>query len=491
MKRLQKVLMLALVMLLGLCCTAQAITQSEIEGVWQVDLKPVLLAQGYTAEQIDNVLAVSQMVMTMEFTEDQQCIMTTTVSGQEASRQGFSYTLFGNQIILNDGSRSSLTRSGDILTMVDPDGTTTTMTYIDTDEPAADAAHTGNDLVGLWKLDIDTIAQMAGISPEEYEQARPILEMMTGTMEFTADGRCVITMDVLGQQDVTESAYEVKDGKVYLDGDPAEYTIVGDTLTIVEGEMTMTLIRAAQETPETTVVPETAGMQADDGLVGVWKLDIEAIVQLAGIPQEEYEQLKPIFALMTGTMEFTADGRCVITIDALGQQDVTESAYEVRDGKIYMNGEPSEYTIAGDTLTIVEGEVTMTLTRVVQEAPAATAVPVTAVMQAEGGLVGVWKLDIDTLAQLAGISPEEYEQARPILELMTGTMEFTADGRCVITMDVLGQQDVTESAYEVKDGKIYLDGDPADYTIVGDTLTIVEGEMTMTLTRVKEAVPQG
>ena len=158
--------------------------------------------------------------------------------------------LLGNDIVLDSGLRSSLTRSGDILTMVDPDGTTTTMTYIDTDAPAADAAHTGNDLVGLWKLDIDTIAQMAGISPEEYEQARPILEMMTGTMEFTADGRCVITMDVLGQQDVTESAYEVKDGKIYLDGAPADYTIVGDTLTIIEGEVTMTLTRVKEAVPQ-------------------------------------------------------------------------------------------------------------------------------------------------------------------------------------------------------------------------------------------------
>ena len=415
MKQMQKIVMLVLMMLLGLCCTAQAITQSEIEGVWQVDLVPVLMTQGYTAEQCEVLISQAEMAMTMEFTADQKYILCVTANTVPETREEYSYTLLGNDIILDSGLRSSLTRSGDILTMVDPDGTTTTMTYIDTDAPAADAVHTGNDLVGLWKLDIDTIAQMAGISPEEYEQARPILEMMTGTMEFTADGRCVITMDVLGQQDVTESAYEVKDGKVYLDGDPAEYTIVGDTLTIIEGEMTMTLIRAAQEAPEASVAPVTAVMQADDGLVGVWKMNIEAIVQLAGIPQEEYEQLKPIFALMTGTMEFTADGRCVITIDALGQQDVTESAYEVRDGKIYMNGEPSEYTIVGDTLTIIEGEVTMTLTRVVQEAPAATAVPVTAVMQAEGGLVGVWEIDIDTLAQLAGISPEEYEQARPIM----------------------------------------------------------------------------
>ncbi|MBQ3156017.1 MAG: hypothetical protein IJB81_03700 [Clostridia bacterium] len=488
MKQMQKIVMLVLVMLLGLCCTAQAITQSEIEGVWQVDLVPVLMTQGYTAEQCEVLISQAEMAMTMEFTADQKYILRVTANTVPETREEYSYMLLGNDIVLDSGLRSSLTRSGDILTMVDPDGTTTTMTYIDTDAPAADAAHTGNDLVGLWKLDIDTIAQMAGISPEEYEQARPILEMMTGTMEFTADGRCVITMDVLGQQDVTESAYEVKDGKIYLDGDPAEYTIVGDTLTIIEGEMTMTLIRAAQEAPEASVAPVTAVMQADDGLVGVWKLDVEAIVQLAGIPQEEYEQLKPIFALITGTMEFTADGRCVITIDALGQQDVTESAYEVKDGKIYLDGAPADYTIVGDTLTIIEGEVTMTLTRVVQEASVA---PVTAVMQAEGGLVGVWKLDIEAIVQLLGIPQEEYEQMKAFLALITGTMEFTADGRCVITIDALGQQDVTESAYEVKDGKIYLDGAPADYTIVGDTLTIIEGEVTMTLTRVKEAVPQG
>lgn len=364
MKRLQKVLMLALVMLLGLCCTAQAITQSEIEGVWQVELKPVLLAQGYTAEQIDSVLAATQMVMTMEFTEDQQCIMATIASGQEASRQAFSYTLSGDMIILNDGSRSTVTRSGDILTIVDPDGTTTTMTYIDTDVSAAEAAQPGSELVGLWKLDIDTIARMAGISQEEYEQARPVLELMSGTMEFTADGRCVITMDVLGQQEVTESAYEVKDGKIYLDGDPADYTIAGDTLTITDGEMSMTLIRAAQEVPEAAVVPETAGMQADDDLVGVWKLDIEALILLTGISQEEYEQMKPLMALTSGTLEFTADGRCVITINVLGQQEVSESAYEARDGKLYMGGAPSDYTVVGDTLTIIEGEVTMTLTRV-------------------------------------------------------------------------------------------------------------------------------
>ena len=74
------------------------------------------------------------------------------------------------------------------------------------------ACGSNNSIVGVWKMDIDAILQMAGMSAEEYEQVKALVGAMEGTMEFKADGKMVMTMTMMGQSETQEGTYK--------DGDP-------------------------------------------------------------------------------------------------------------------------------------------------------------------------------------------------------------------------------------------------------------------------------
>ena len=104
MKNIVKLLALVLVLMLGLCTGAMAIEQSDIEGVWDVDVVPILVSQGVPEDQVAELMELmGGMTMTITFTPEQQCIME-TVAGGEADLQNFTYTLEdGTPITLSTG----------------------------------------------------------------------------------------------------------------------------------------------------------------------------------------------------------------------------------------------------------------------------------------------------------------------------------------------------------------------------------------------------
>ncbi|MBE5787979.1 MAG: hypothetical protein E7324_10685 [Clostridiales bacterium] len=243
MKKTVKMLAIVLALMLGLCCSAQAITQSEIEGLWDVDLKPIFVMQGIPEDQIDAFLElIGGMTMTIEFTADRKMVMETTV-GAEVSREEYEYLLIGDTVVLSDGTNSVLTRSGDTLTLVDPDGTEMILTKHSA-SAAAPAASSVADIVGVWSIDVGKMLDMIGIPEEEVAEIKPYLPLMSATMEFTADGRCIIATSLMGEELSHEEASYTVDGDIIaLDGAPAQYTLVGDTMTIVEDDLELVLIR--------------------------------------------------------------------------------------------------------------------------------------------------------------------------------------------------------------------------------------------------------
>lgn len=368
MKKSMRILVLVLAMMMALCCSAQAITQSEIQGVWDVDLKPIFAEQGIPEDQFDAFMTmIGGMSMTIEFTADQKFVMETVAAG-ETQRQETPYTLQGDAIVLEDGTRSTLTLNGNSLTILDPDGTTLVLTRngaadTATIEGNADVVY-GNSIVGVWDMDILSLMKMSGASEEDLADMEAYLSLMTATMEFTEDGRCIMVATALGQEVAREeTTYKVTGNTIELDGAPAQYTLNGNTLTITESDITMTLTR--NTTAEPTVTPVAPAASAGS-VVGVWNMDVLAVLEMGGqMTAEELEEMKPIIALMSATMEFTADGRCIMVVSALGEEtNREEMSYSVEGNTLYMNGSPNQFVLEGNTLKINgAGGMDLTLTK--------------------------------------------------------------------------------------------------------------------------------
>lgn len=101
----------------------------------------------------------------------------------------------------------------------------------------------GQDIVGKWNIDVNSLLEMTGASPTDLEMIES-LGGMSATMEFTKDGKCILEMSVMGQTETQEQTYTLEDGKVLLDGAPGDYKVEGDKLTLTADGLTMVLTRA-------------------------------------------------------------------------------------------------------------------------------------------------------------------------------------------------------------------------------------------------------
>ncbi len=103
-----------------------------------------------------------------------------------------------------------------------------------------------NSIIGTWSVNEDGILQMTGLTKEEYDQFAKGGMEQTVTMEFNEEGIVTITMSVAGQYVRDFLPYEVKDGKLIIDGDPADYTIKKNVMTVTQDDIKMTLTKVEQ-----------------------------------------------------------------------------------------------------------------------------------------------------------------------------------------------------------------------------------------------------
>ncbi len=100
-------------------------------------------------------------------------------------------------------------------------------------------------------------------------------------------------------------------------------------------------------------------------------------------------------------------------------------------------------------------------------------------------IIGKWFVSEENLLVMTGLTKEEYDNFRQMGLEQTSTWEFYEDGMLVITMDVAGQYVKDDMPYELKDGKLYIQGDVADYKIRRKTLTITQEDLKLVLTKAK------
>lgn len=127
------------------------------------------------------------------------------------------------------------------------------------------ATVTMEDLVGVWNMDIESLTNVMSqtmTDPAEVEAMKPFFAMMTATMEFTADGKAIFCMSLLGQEERQENAFTLENGVIYMDGVPSECSLDGDVLTIKENELVMTFTRAAAAETKTSEADQMAALLA-------------------------------------------------------------------------------------------------------------------------------------------------------------------------------------------------------------------------------------
>lgn len=184
-----------------------------------------------------------------------------------------------------------------------------------------------------------------------------------------------------------------------------------------------------------------AGM-ADEvpaGLIGEWEM----------VPNPE----------MDGSYGFIfTETEMTMTMTEYGETQSMTMPYTIEGDTIVANGEPEKYVLAGDTLTIGEGDYAVTFTRK-GAAPAASAVP--------AGLIGEW--------ELTAIDGEAMEGANVVYAFTETEVSMKA------TIGDIVQEDSTQ--YTVEGDAIVANGIPVSFVLDGDNLTLSDTYQSMTFVR--------
>ena len=103
----------------------------------------------------------------------------------------------------------------------------------------------------------------------------------------------------------------------------------------------------------------------------------------------------------------------------------------------------------------------------------------------EKSILGQWSVNVDGILQMTGLTQEEYDQFKKKGIEQTVIMDFNNEGIVAITMSVAGQYVKDYQPYEVKEEKLIIAGDPADFKIKGNTMTITQDDIKFSLTKVE------
>ncbi len=97
----------------------------------------------------------------------------------------------------------------------------------------------------------------------------------------------------------------------------------------------------------------SAPVKVDPALVGVWDLDIDATME--GEPQEQIDEMKA--SGVTMILCFYENGLGTLTQAAGTTSQTDRFAYSAENGRVLVKGEPQDYRVEGDVLTItIDGE---------------------------------------------------------------------------------------------------------------------------------------
>lgn len=101
----------------------------------------------------------------------------------------------------------------------------------------------------------------------------------------------------------------------------------------------------------------------------------------------------------------------------------------------------------------------------------------------ESTIVGTWTMDLDAMLESVGISKADYESMKSIIGNIEMTIEFTKDGRVITKTTMMGESETEEATYKVEGNMLYIDGEPGEFSLNGNKLTLIYDGESVTLTR--------
>ncbi|MBO2516071.1 MAG: hypothetical protein CW338_02170 [Clostridiales bacterium] len=450
--------------------TSPAADPSAVIGLWDAD---DYVCQGYGMSPDD--LAAGGISCTMEFTADNALIISIQM-GDYADVMEQAYAVDGDTLYINGEPNSWYIENGDLV--FGSYGMFITLHPLTAAEAPAPAAEEPAGLTGLWNAN-DFLCKMYGTTEDAI---RAIYGDFSYTMEFTADGKLIATLTAYGYPDSTESEYYTEGSTLYINGEPSAWEIRNGNLIISSEGIEITLIPmdgeavppAEEPVPAEEPAPAEEPVPAEDGFIPARWNAIDYLCKRMGMDEAT---LLARYSDLTFTMEFTADGKLLMVQASGGRESVQEQTWSVDGGTLYINNIAGTWEMEDGNLIIGMGGITFTLLPMDSEAEPEAPAPAPA-----PSVEGKWAYDTDAIiaviAAQKGISADEAKAAFTVSE---GILEFTADGRVILTVSTPDGTRTEEKEYTADGDTLVTDGAVTCWRIEDGRLILTEGETTLIL----------
>lgn len=198
-----------------------------------------------------------------------------------------------------------------------------------------------------------------------------------------------------------------------------------------------------------------------DTVVGVWEIEPYDFMKMLGVPKEnlEMEESKNIMAKMCSTVEFTEDGRLIMTAvlqDETMVSETREFGYAVQGNWMYINGKPVPFSIADNVLSLYNDYDDLEVAYVCMNRQGTKT--------AANGIIGFWDMDVEGSLKASGwsdsrianaFSNDNYADKAPFC-----TLEFRPDGMVHRMGNLYSANDESTAEYILEGDQLSFDNSP-------------------------------
>lgn len=200
----------------------------------------------------------------------------------------------------------------------------------------ATAEETADTVVGVWDIEPYDLMVLLGTPEENLEAQKDIIAEMRTTMEFTEDGRLIMAATQQDETMTREFSYSVQGDWIYIDGEPAPFSIADNVLT---------LFYDYDDADVAYVCMTRQGTNAEaNGIIGFWDMDVEGSLKASGwsdsrianaFSNDNYADKAPFC-----TLEFRPDGMVHRMGNVFSANDESTAEYILEGDQLSFDNSP-------------------------------------------------------------------------------------------------------------------------------------------------------